>query len=551
MNKNDFKEKTTVRGGKFSEDEEQKLIAMYKKRHSDLQQLQANYLPIYDELAIMGDPRNAYFRTKRSNGDLSHLVAKTDDTLQSALPLHAAVMNSLLTPSAYVWHDMRFCSEEAQTKYGAILAKQNEIIYNKRYTAASNFVCAINTLYINNALYGWYVLEVTKDIARKQVVYRALPIREFVIDQNERGFVDTFYRKVTMTYRHLRQMFPNYTPKKAQNGEDLAWLNKEMTLLHIVEPSLSSSDGKFDSVYIDLTDGTIIKKTLESKSKYIAGRASTFSNTNDPYGFSPVMCVMPSTKNLNAVSFDLIKATHHASRYDLIAGDDVVNPRNYPDVTSIINGGMDSEGRPQVAVLSQRDLPTLDYMIKGWQKRISDALFTDTFMLLQETQSRSATDAMLKANERANMIAPLGDRFSRELLQPLLELEVEYYSEMTGVLPQFPEEAKDEEYDIILDNPLLRGQRLDSVNSISNLAGTLGVVKSLSAEFNVDRTKEYLAGAYNVPLDIFNTQEEKQQIIDAENEQANLQLLAENAGGIGKGISDLSNAASGGKATTK
>ena len=190
-------------------------------------------------------------------------------------------------------------------------------------------------------------------------------------------------------------------------------------------------------------------------------------------------------------------------------------------------------------------------MIKGWQKRISDALFTDTFMLLQETQSRSATDAMLKANERANMIAPLGDRFSRELLQPLLELEVEYYSEMTGVLPQFPEEAKDEEYDIILDNPLLRGQRLDSVNSISNLAGTLGVVKSLSAEFNVDRTKEYLAGAYNVPLDIFNTQEEKQQIIDAENEQANLQLLAENAGGIGKGISDLSNAASGGAATTK
>lgn len=518
-------------------------ITRYEKRYSDLDSLQTNYRPLYQELAVLCDPKNAYFRVKKSAGDLSHLVAKTDDTAQTYLPIHAAVMNSLLTPAAYLWHRMDFLDTQTQEKYGPQLAVQNQFLYDKRYSAASNFVCAINTIYMNNAVYGWYVLEMTKDLKHKQVCYRALPITEFVIDQNERGFVDTFYRKVNMTYRRLRQMFPDYLPKCAKDAPSdnpWQWLDKPMCLMHVVEPSLTES-GKFDSVYIDLNDRSIIEKTLEKHSKYIAGRAATFSNTNDPYGFSPIMSVMPSVKNLNAVSFDLVKAAHHASRFDLVTGDDIVNPKNYQDVTSIINGGFDSEGRMQVGVLSNRDMPTLDYMVNGWRQRIKDVLFVEMFSILQETQSRSATDAMIKANERANIIAPMGDRFARELLLPMIELEVQYYAEMHE-LPEFPEEVKGAAFDITLDNPMLRGQRLDSANAIANMAASLAQVSQLDAEFDMDETKNYLAQAYNVPQHLFNTPEKKQQILAEREEAAQMQMLAENANNIGAGIKNLAEA---------
>ena len=529
-------EKDTV----FMEDE-RKLITRYEQRYSDLRSLQDNYIPLYNELAVLGDPRNAYFRVEKSPGNLSHLTAKTDDTLQANLPLHASVMNSLLTPAAYLWHSMVFSDPEIQQKYGSELAVQNMFIYKKRYSSFSNFVCAINTIYMNNALYGWYVMELSKDITHKQVTYRALPIKEFVIDQNERGFVDTFYRKVKLSYRKLKQMFPDYIPNcakdQANSDYPYQYLNREMELLHIVEPSLEHNR-KFDSVYIDLTERRIIKKTVEPYCKYIAGRASTFANTNDPYGFSPVMSVLPSTKNLNAVSFDIVKAAHHASRYDLLAGEDIVNPKNYPDVTSIINGGIDSEGRPQVSVLNQRDLPTLDYMIQGWQKRIKDALFVDMFAILQDTQSRSATDAMLKANERANIIAPMGDRFSRELLQPMIELELKMYAEMRA-LPMFPDEAVGANFDIVLDNPMLRGQRLDSAQAILNIGNTYAQIQQFDDEFNLERTVTYLAEAYNVPKVVFNTPEEKQQILDERQAQMEQQQLVENANKIGSGMKNL------------
>lgn len=523
---------------------DQVLMTRYEKRYSDLAQYKQPYLRLYDEIAVMGDPRNAYFRTQNASGSLSHLVAKTDDTLQACLPVHCAVMNSLLTPAAYVWHQMRFADGDAQETYGDELSIQNDFIYKKRYSAASNFVCAINTVYMNNALYGWYVLEVTKDVAKKQVCYRALPIKEFVIDQNERGFIDTFYRKVKFTYRQLRQRFPDYVPKSAENmsndQDPWAWLNKDVELLHVVEPSLTESN-KFDSVYIDLTEKAIIEKTVEAHCKYIAGRAGTFSNTNDPYGFSPVMSILPSTKNLNAVSFDIIKAVHHAQRFDLLAGEDIVNPRNYPDVTSIIQGGIDSDGRPQVGVLNQRDMPTLDYIITDWRKRIKDALFVDLFISLQDTQSRSATDAMLKANERANIIAPMGDRLARELLQPLIELELAYYNDM-GVLPKFPEDAGGQEFHILLDNPMMRGQRLDSANAIANMTATMSTAMTLDTEFNMDRTKQYLAESYNIPLTILNTDEEKAALVEQRQKQAEMQMMLENAGNVGSAIKSVADA---------
>lgn len=528
--------------------EEQQEISRYNKRWAALDAMQTNYKPLYQELAVLCDPKNAYFQVKRAPGDLSHLVAKTDDTAQTYLPIHAAVMNSLLTPAAYLWHRMQFLNSDTQEQFGEQLDFQNRFLYNKRYSAASNFICAINTIYMNNAVYGWYVLEMTKDLTHKQVCYRALPVTEFVIDQNERGFVDTFYRKVEMTYRRLRQMFPTYVPKSAKDAPSdnpYQWLDKNMVLMHVVEPSLTES-GKFDSVYIDMNDRTIIEKKVEKHSKYIAGRAATFSNTNDPYGFSPMMSVMPSVKNLNAISFDLVKAAHHASRFDLVAGDDIVNPKDYPDVTSIIHGGFDSEGHMQVGVLNQRDMPTLDYMVEGWRQRIKDALFVEMFAILQDTQSRSATDAMLKANERANIIAPMGDRFSRELLLPMIELELQYYSEMHE-LPEFPEEAKGETFDIVLDNPMLRGQRLDSANAVSNMAASLAQIQQLETEFNIDETKLYLAQAFNIPQSLFNTPEQKEKIVAAQQEAQQMQMLMENANNIGSGVKNLMEAGNQGK----
>ena len=517
------------------------VIAHYGHRYLLLEQKRCNYINIWEELAILADPRNAYFRTTRPNGDLSMLIPKTDDTFQLLLPTHAAIMHSLLTPMAYRWHTFTFFSPELQQKYGHILSQTSEFLHNKRYSARSGFVGAMSEAYISMAVYGHCILEVTKDLKTRSVIYKALPIKEFCIDKDANGFVNTFYRKVEMTYRNLRTLFPDYVPDKYKGADNVRWLDQFMELLCVVEPSLDKP-GQYDNVWIDKTNSKILKKETTKKSRFICSRSNVFPSSDDPYGFSPAMEIMPSMKALNSLSYNILKLGDNASRLDFLTGEDVINPGNFVGNGNIIEGGINDEGRPMVQRLQYPDLPSVEYVQNSYKEKIKMALFVNFFMTLNETQSRSATDSMIKANEKAQMVAPTGDRIARELLIPLIELELQYYGDMHA-LPLFPEEIKNAgiatDFDITLDNPMLKGQRIDSANGIMTMAQYLGALMGLNTEINIDRAKEVLVEIFNIPASVLNTPEEKERIVNELQKEKEITMLAEQAGNIGGGIKDL------------
>lgn len=524
------------------------LIAHYNNRLQVLEQKRTNYLQLWEELAILADPRNAYFRTVRPNGDMSMLIPKTDDTFQLLLPTHAAIMHSLLTPMAYRWHSFTFFDPALQQQYGYILSQTSELLHAKRYSARSGFVGAMSEAYISMAVYGHCILEVSKDIKTRSVIYKALPIKEFCIDKDANGFVNTFYRKVEMTYRNLRTLFPNYIPAKFENQDNLRWLDTYMELLCIVEPSLEES-GKYDNVWIDKTNNVVLERTTTKKSRFICSRSNVYPTSDDPYGFSPAMEIMPSMKALNSLSYNILKLGDNAARLDFLTGEDVINPANFAGNGNIIEGGVNDEGRAMVQRIQYPDMPSADYVQKQYIEKIKMALFVNFFMTMNETQSRSATDSMIKANEKAQMVAPTGDRIARELLIPLIELELQYYGDM-HILPQFPEEIKtagiSTDFDITLDNPMLKGQRIDSANGIMTMAQYLGALMGLSTEINIDRAKEVLVEIFNIPSSVLNTPEEKNEVVEQQKREAELAMLAENAGNIGGGIKDLVDAGNSG-----
>ena len=497
-------------------------INHYNYRLGKLKDKRLNYDPKWDELSIFCDPRNSYFKVKKSNGDFSQLIPKTDDTVQLHLPLYAAIMNSMLTPQAYTWHQMKFFDTEVQTKFGDFLSNQNELLFSYRYSGQSNFLQAMNESYLSIVVFGHAIMEFTKDRKRKRVNYRTLPIKEFYIDKDYTGRIDTFYRDVEMSYRNLKQMFPGYVPEKFKGRDDVKWLDDTVELVHSIEPSDIKS-GDYTSTYIDISGNQIIEQTEMDYCPYLCVRASVFPSSDDPYGFSPCMSILPSIKALNSLQFNFIKQTDQAGQPTLLTNSDIIDATKVAASGTVIEGGIDEEGRPMVQALKTgADYPALDYEIKMLQDKIKQALFINFFQSFSDTQSRSATDAMLKANEKANLIAPAGDRIARELLIPMIELELKLYGDL-NMLPTAPDElVKSQlgtEFDIVLDNPLLKGQRMDSANNIMTLAGymaTLGGIQDPT--LNKDRAIRTLQNVLNVPKDIVNTPDE---INKANEEMAN------------------------------
>lgn len=522
-------------------------INYYLARNTRLESARENYLPKWDEIACFCDPRNMYFRVKRNNGNLSQLIPKMDDTAQSMLPIYAAVLNSMLTPQAYVWHKLQFFDPNVQEQYGSMLDEENKFIYDRRYSAYSNFSPAMNECYMSAGAFGHAIMQLDPDYKHKCISYQTLPIREFCIDKDAYGFINTFYRKVEYTMRNLLTIFPDYMPDKYKDRQDLKWLDEQITLLHAVEPSFEES-GKYHSAYIDLTNKQIIEETELKHPCYICFRSSVFPSSSDSYGFSPCMSVLPSIKALNSLQFNFLKQTDLVGQPTLLTNSDVIDARKVSASGSVIEGGIDDEGRPMVQALkAYGDLPSMDYLIGKYQDSIATVLLAKYMALMSDTQSRSATDAMIKSNERANLVAPSGDRISREFLLPMIETELAIYGEM-NILPPMPAELKDVDtaFDVILDNPMLKGQRMDSVNSAVNLVGTMGQFAQLDPTVanSVDLNKllAYIQTNMNVPASVMRTPEEVAALNEAQQQQQQLMAMAEAAPGVGSAMKDIAQA---------
>jgi hypothetical protein len=514
-------------------------------RLDTLEMKRQNYDPKWDEIAVFADPKNAYFRVKRTNGDLSQLIPKMDDTAQTNLPIYAAVLNSMLTPQAYIWHKLQFFDPEMQKNFGPALDIENNFLYNRRYSAYSNFTSAMNECYMSAGAFGHAIMQIEPDLKHKCIGYHALPVKEFYIDKDAYGFVNIFYRKVMYTMRNLLTIFPDYLPEKYKDRKDLKWLDDKIELIHAVEPSMTTS-GKYHSAYIDKTNMQIIEETEMNYCPYLCFRSSVFPSSDDPYGFSPIMSVMPSVKALNSLQFNFMKQTDLVGQPTLLTNSDIIDARKVAASGTVIEGGVDDEGRPMVVPLkAYGELPPMDYIIQKYQDTIETALLTKYMALMSDTQSRSATDAMIKANERANLVAPSGDRISREFLLPMIEAELIIYGDM-NILPQMPVELDGVQFDIVLDNPLLKGQRMDSVNSAVSLMQYIAqfaqVDGNVANSINVEQLVRYLQETMNVPAQVMNTPEQVAAIADQKAQAAQVQQMLDAAPGVGSAIKDIADA---------
>ena len=520
-------------------------INYYMCRLDTLEMKRVNYDPKWDEIAVFSDPKNAYFRVKRSNGNLSQLIPKMDDTAQTNLPIYAAVLNSMLTPQAYLWHRLVFFDDAMQKQYGPALDMENQFLYNRRYSAYSNFTSAMNECYMSAGAFGHAIMQIEPDLKHKCIGYHALPIKEFYIDKDAFGFVNVFYRKVMYTMRNLLTIFPDYMPEKYKGRKDLKWLDDKICLIHSIEPSMETS-GKFHSAYIDKTNMQIIEETEMNYCPYLCFRSAVFPSSDDPYGFSPIMSVLPSVKALNSLQFNFMKQTDLVGQPTLLTNSDIIDARKVAASGTVIEGGVDDEGRPMVVPLkAYGELPPMDYIIQKYQDTIETALLSKYMALMSDTQSRSATDAMIKANERANLVAPSGDRISREFLLPMIESELIIYGDM-NVLPQMPPELDGVGFDIVLDNPLLKGQRMDSANSAVTLmqyvAQFASVDGNVANSINTEKLVRYLQETMNVPAHVMNTPEEVEAITAEKMQMAQMAQMVEAAPKVGSAMKDIAEA---------
>jgi hypothetical protein len=500
-------------------------------------------------------PRSDHFRVNRNPGD-KHTERVFDATANLALERFAAAMESMLTPRTQKWHRLKTMDEnlDQDPEVRLYLDQVTDLLFNVRYSPRANFASQAYEVYMSLGAFGTGGIFID-DAVGHGIRYRSIHLSEMYIQENHQGVVDTVHRRFKMTARQAAQKFgveklPEIIKSSLEKN-----LEQEYEFIHAVAPNTDPQNGKknyrgmpFYSCYISMDGRNILTEGGYRSMPYAVGRYVT--GPKETYGRSPAMTVLPDVKMLNEMSKTVIRAAHKIVDPPLLLQEDGALTAFDLRPGALNFGGVNDQGQQLVHPLQTgARIDIGQEMMEQRRKVINDAFLVTLFQILVDTPQMTATEAMLRAQEKGALLAPSMGRQQSELLGPLIEREIDILS-YAGALPPMPQALIDAGGVIEVEyvSPLNRAQRAEegvaimrTLESVTPLAQIDPTVLDI---FDPEMIARELAEINGVPAKVLRTKDQVAAIKQQSAQAAQAQQLLQAAPVASGVVKDLAQAQS-------
>lgn len=466
--------------------------------------------------------RQMGFVGERTNGE-----KKTQKVFDSrpviALERFSAVMDSMLTPRQSIWHDLRTTSPELnkEADVKAWFYQVNHILYNMRYAPKANFSGQNAERWTSVGAFGTGALFIDFDV-NSGLRYRNLHLKDIYLLENHQGVVDTVYRCFTYTARQAAQKWgKDRLPEKIQKAlEDPSQSNKNFDFLHIVMPREDYDPNRIDargkpwaSIYMAVEEKTMLSEEGYSSWPFSISRYVT--SPGEVYGRGPAMMALPDIKMLNEMAKTDIRAAHKLIDPAILVNDDGVLGGGAMKIDmrpgALNFGGVDANGRQMVQPFSTgARVDIADTKMEQRRKSIDDAFLVTLFQILIETPRMTATEALIRAQEKGMLLTPTMGRQQSEALGPQIERELDLLMQH-DLLPPMPQTLIEAggEYEITYESPMSRMQRAEELVGVQRTMELLSPFAQLDPTvldiFDPDELARGTAEVSGVPSPMMRT----------------------------------------------
>jgi len=253
------------------------------------------------------------------------------------------------------------------------------------------------------------------------------------------------------------------------------------------------------------------------------------------YGRSPAMTVLPDIKMINEMSKTVLRAAHKIVDPPLLLQEDGVLQAFNTRPGALNYGGVDEQGRQVVQPLQTGARVDIGMdMMEQRRKVINDAFLITLFQILVESPNMTATEAMLRAQEKGALLAPTMGRQQSEMLGPMIEREIDILAR-AGVLPPMPEALVERGGDVQIEyiSPLNRAQRAEEgvaiLRTLESVMPLAQLDPSIMMIFKADEIARELSEINGVPAKILRDKEEVAEMMAQQQQQAEMQQLLQAA----------------------
>jgi hypothetical protein len=325
------------------------------------------------------------------------------------------------------------------------------------------------------------------------LLFRALPIQEYVIEEAHDGLVDTVLRSFELSARAAIQRFGRDTVSEQIRGAmDSGRGDDRFRILHGVYPRADAERTRYGSrglpvvsCYVEHGTRTLLRESGFHEFPYAVPRWSKLSG--EVYGTdSPAMIALPDIKTLN-----------QADMLTLQSGELAIRPP-YVQMEDGIVGDIDLRPNGQTVLTRPDALRPLEtggkfdvgqLLMEQRRQRIQRIFFWEQLQLV-EGRTMTATEVERRWEIMRRILGPTLGRFEYEFLNRVIERVFALMFRAGALLPP-PEAVLGDDLDIEYEGPLARSQKSQRVGGWEATLGHLHALQAVSPEAVVTALDNY------------------------------------------------------------
>ncbi len=518
-----------------------------------LRSMRSNWDSLWQEVADRVWPQMADFVAKRTSGE-----KRTDRIFDSTAPLAldraSAAFHSLIVPDGQMWHGLAIGRDSGlmeNTAFKGWLEEIRKALFSMRRSPRANFSGQAQECI--RSLIGFGTLAMfTEDVPGRGVRYKSIHLAELDVSENKDGQIDTAYRRFEFTARQAVEAFGmDKMPDKIKGCYEKKDEQSKFEFIHYVapndkyDPSRRFANSRFESCYVSIEGKAIVDEGGYRRFPYHVSRYAT--NPREVYGRGPAIVLLPDIKMLNEQEKTRLRAGHLAVDPPLLLFEDGSLQGFQMRPRALNFGGVTEEGKQLVQPLvTGANLPWATELLEERRKLINEGFWLTLFQILVENPKMTATEAMLRAQEKGQLLAPPVRRQETEWLGPMIRREIDILTEMNKI-PAPPDEVLEllpiefdpetgygeidlaEVLDIEYTNPLARLIRSEDsiaiLRTFEQLAPMAQIDPSVFDEFHPQRVAAEIAEINGVPAKVRRTEKEKRDLAAAKQAAVQQQQL--------------------------
>lgn len=413
------------------------------QQQSEMETIRADYEPTWQQVADFCDPDgpSIQWSSRLGSGKEGSQVSRAadraplvyDSTISSAADRLAAGLESLITPQSEKWHGLSTAAmndPETDDEKEWAESLRDYIFDDIRYSAGSNFVPAIQSCYLNIVRYGPAYLYSEEGFRGQLLRYASLPVPEVYLSRDRWGEPDTFHRRYERPARVAAAIlgYENLPEKIRMLVDDPAKCNELVSLIQCVKPRKDRKtydlagervylDSPFASYHVIAEEEMVVKE--RSFQTFPIACFNWRRHEGDPYGISPTIKALTTVREINAVRRTGLRALQQITDPSMASGgklDDVpvLNPgQNYP-------GMIDDKGNILIQPINTGQNPSYAFEYAANRaEEIRDMLYVNLFQTLVQSPEMTATEALIRKEEKGELLGPSGSVVQRGFAQNL------------------------------------------------------------------------------------------------------------------------------------